>query len=426
MGSVVRRGPGTWQLFFEVPRREDAPHERRRRSVLFRGAERAARKELARLELEAEAGRLVAGRLTCGALFDRYLKEHVALHKAPKTLRTYRYALAGTATSPAWVGGLRDVPVARLERGARHHLTALQARLRDEGRAPATVDVTFGALKAAFKWGADVGLVGRSPAAGFAVAAFTGELREERPSFTPGQARAYLEALPGSPWGLHLACLLLTNLRVSELRGLRWQDVDLERGRYQVVRQRYRIDGVEVLRNATKTPTSRRDGALPGRLVALLTDHKEALRRARMRAPVGAWRDPDGARGEGLALPCPTSGDGRPFSEHRLRWAHYVLLREAGLPRLHLHDLRHSWVTLSLAAGTPLHDVSRLAGHSSVAFTHRVYGHLLDDAAGRAAENLWALLKPPADARGERMAYEMAYRGRRRAPLPDRGGALWG
>ena len=296
--------------------------------------------------------------------------------------------------SRASASELRDLPVVRLERGARHHLTALRARLVDEGRAPATVALTLKAIKAALSWGASVGLVGRSPAAGVSVAT---EPPEERPSFTPGQARAYLEAVATSPWRLHLTFLLLTNLRVSELRGLRWQDVDLERGRYQVVRQRYNLDGVEVLRTRTKTGSGRRDGALPGPLVALLAEHKEALRRARMRAPVGAWKDPDAAEGEGLALPCPISGDGRPFSDGRLRWVHYRLLQEAGFPRLRLHDLRHTWVTLSLEAGTPMHDVSKLAGHSSVAFTHRVYGHLLDDAAGRAAERLWALLTPPSD-----------------------------
>ena len=170
MGSVVRRGPGTWQLFFEVPRREDAPHERRRRSVLFRGTERAARKELARLELEAEAGRLVAGRLTCGALFDRYLKEHVALHQVPQD----------AAHLPLRPG--RDGDLARVGRraarpaggppgaGARHHLTALRARLRDEGRAPATVGLDLRAIKAASTGGPPWAWWGAPPPPAFSVA----------------------------------------------------------------------------------------------------------------------------------------------------------------------------------------------------------------------------------------------------------------
>jgi integrase len=52
--------------------------------------------------------------------------------------------------------------------------------------------------------------------------------------------------------------------------------------------------------------------------------------------------------------------------------------RRAGLGHWHLHELRHSGASLMLAQGTDLYVVSEVLGHSSVAITKDVYGHLVE------------------------------------------------
>src|SRR3712207_7174856 len=52
------------------------------------------------------------------------------------------------------------------------------------------------------------------------------------------------------------------------------------------------------------------------------------------------------------------------------------ICRRAGLGHWHLHELRHSGASLMLAQGTDLYVVSEVLGHSSVAITKDVYGHL--------------------------------------------------
>ena len=65
------------------------------------------------------------------------------------------------------------------------------------------------------------------------------------------------------------------------------------------------------------------------------------------------------------------------------------LVASAGLPRLTLHGLRHSWATLALEAGVPLRVASEVLGHASTTITADTYSHVtaatMDDATDRVA-----------------------------------------
>ena len=64
------------------------------------------------------------------------------------------------------------------------------------------------------------------------------------------------------------------------------------------------------------------------------------------------------------------------------------LCERAGLGHWHPHELRHSGASLMLAQGTPLHVVSEVLGHASIAVTKDVYGHLLEGDKRAAAESM--------------------------------------
>jgi len=71
------------------------------------------------------------------------------------------------------------------------------------------------------------------------------------------------------------------------------------------------------------------------------------------------------------------------FDQHRKR---------LGLPRIRLHDTRHTAASLMLASGTPVKVVSDLLGHSSPTITLSIYAHVLPGMAEEAGEKLSALV----------------------------------
>jgi integrase len=81
-------------------------------------------------------------------------------------------------------------------------------------------------------------------------------------------------------------------------------------------------------------------------------------------------------------------GIGGPLSPDRLRAGFQRVLREAGLPTIRFHDLRHTMATLMLAAGEHPKVVSERLGHASVMLTLDTYSHVLPGLQEAAAERL--------------------------------------
>ncbi len=64
------------------------------------------------------------------------------------------------------------------------------------------------------------------------------------------------------------------------------------------------------------------------------------------------------------------------------------LVTRSGLPRIRLHDLRHTSASLGLASGETLLEVSRRLGHSSIAVTADIYSEVAPEVAKASAERL--------------------------------------
>ena len=67
-------------------------------------------------------------------------------------------------------------------------------------------------------------------------------------------------------------------------------------------------------------------------------------------------------------------------------------VKNSGLPRIRLHDLRHTHATLALAAGVHPKVVSERLGHATVAFTLDVYSHAVPALQEEAAERVASLI----------------------------------
>ena len=161
-------------------------------------------------------------------------------------------------------------------------------------------------------------------------------------------------------------------MRQGELLGLRWVDVNLDAGTLRVEHSLQR--GTRTLA-APKTHRGRR-------LLQLAPFVADALREHRRRQMVGqgdAWS---------LSGHVFTTDKGTPLDTRNVTRYFQLALARAGLPHQRFHDLRHAAATVLIEQGVDLAIVSRMLGHSDLATTADVYGHLTDRMLQTAADRM--------------------------------------
>ena len=141
------------------------------------------------------------------------------------------------------------------------------------------------------------------------------------------------------------------------------------------------VDGVPRLLG-TKTSRSRRLSIGPSVVDALRRERAEQLRR---RDAATSWQDR-----WGLVF---TDPDGAPVDPMAVTKEFRRLVREADVPVIRLHDVRHAHASLLLELGVPIKVISERLGHTTIAMTMDVYGHLMPAMDEDAAQRLDAALK---------------------------------
>lgn len=193
--------------------------------------------------------------------------------------------------------------------------------------------------------------------------------------------RAFLEGVSEdrlcAAW--HLAAA--TGMRRGEVLGGRWQDLDLDIGRF-AVRQTLTTVRYRLIFGAPKTDKGRRLVALDERTVAELKRHRTAQLQERLAFGPGYYdADLIFAREDGSPVHPDLFSDS--FEKHAKR---------LGLPRIRLHDLRHTHATLALQAGVNPKVLSERLGHATVAFTLDRYAHCIPAMEEEAAERVAAVV----------------------------------
>ncbi len=203
----------------------------------------------------------------------------------------------------------------------------------------------------------------------------------EMKTWTAPQLRQFLGGMSDHSLAAAFTLAATTGMRRGEVLGVRWRDIDLAKGqlavRQTVLNVRY---GVVV--GAPKTPRSRRTLALDSRTVAVLTEHRET--QAELKRLVGErYVDQDFVF---------TRPDGSPIHPDYLSQTFERSVRRLGLPKIRLHDLRHTHATLGLAAGVPAKVMSERLGHATVSFTLDVYTHAIPSMGADAAQQVSDLI----------------------------------
>jgi integrase len=196
-------------------------------------------------------------------------------------------------------------------------------------------------------------------------------------AMTIEHAGRILSAVRGTSCEGMVTLSMFTGLRRAEACGLLWADVDMSAAVLTVRHQLQMIAGEWVLA-PPKTRASERRIPLPPQALAALEAERERQNRARERA--GAkWID------NGLVF---TWADGRPIAGRRALDRFKEALAKAGLPPMRFHDLRHAYATLLIAIENNPRVVMELMGHSTIAVTMNLYGHVAEDTARIATRRL--------------------------------------
>jgi integrase len=187
----------------------------------------------------------------------------------------------------------------------------------------------------------------------------------ERKGVTVSQIKSSGELASLSPYAEAFELVLLTGLRRGELAGLRWSNIDLERGILTVVETRNDARGGGYYFQPPKSDAGIRDIQLSTRSIELLSELKETHKIYRMANPslwpADAWV---------ICQP-----DGSLMGVQRIGVMFDKIVKRYAFPHLTLHGLRHLYATMAGEAGWDIKAVQHNMGHSTPTLTAQIYQH---------------------------------------------------
>jgi len=292
------------------------------------------------------------------------------LARRPSTVRNYRRYM-NLYILPA-LGRMRLQAILPV------HIRQLYLRMQMEGRGARTIQLVHVTLHCAFAQAVKEGLIGHNPLE----AVERPKVETKRYSiFTEEQARAFIAAAKGHPYEALFFLALTTGMRKGEILGLMWSDVDWEKSTLRVDRQLQPVSYEGGALVPTKTKSGRRHIMVGKVAIALLKEHHQ--RQEMQKAVAGnRWQE------HGMIF---TTSIGTYIDQTKVSRAFKRILREAGLPDIRFHDLRHTSISILLDNGTPVNTVQSRAGHSKASVTTDIYGHAMarsQEAAARMIEEI--------------------------------------
>lgn len=180
-----------------------------------------------------------------------------------------------------------------------------------------------------------------------------------------------INKIPGHAMALPIALGGLSGLRRGEVLGLKWIDINFEKGTMHINGQRTVADS-ETTRSGVKTASSDRTIPIPQFTLELLKVIKS--RQDELKSRLG-----DKFTDLGYVCCRMQSGYGKPFHPNYISKNFSDVLEKWSLPHIRFHDLRHSYATNLIHMRIPITTVSKLLGHESPDITLKIYAHVFNE-----------------------------------------------
>jgi integrase len=366
-GSIYKRAQGDWVASITVGYGLDG--KRRRKSYYGKTRGEVSEKLKVALRDQQQGLPIITERQTLAQFLTRWLEDAMR-----PTIRASTYATYESHVRVHLKPALGHISLQQL---TPQHIQSFLKHKMESGLSAHTTSDVYGVLRHALDQALKWGLVARN------VAALVDKPRFETPQMkylTPDQARALLQAVKGDRLEALYSVAIPLGLRRGEALGLRWEDIDLDKGLLHVRRALQRLEGKLQLVEP-KTRTSKRSINLPQITIVALRAHR--IRQVEERLQAGdKWRE------HGLVF---TTTIGTPYEPNNLKRHLARMLDIAGLPHVRIHDLRHTAASLMLAQDIPPKVISEILGHSRTSITLDTYGHLFEPARQAAADKIDAI-----------------------------------
>ena len=361
-GTVRKRKDGRWEARISVGGKQRSLYGKTRDAVTqkMRDAQRSAEQGIP----------LVDQRTRVDQFLTSWLQDSVRPSVRPSTYRSYE-AHVRVHLNPA----LGHIPLVKLQPA---HVQQLMNRQLEDGLSANTVlrirATLRRALNQAMKWGVvsrNVATLVDPPKAP----------RYEIEAVSPERAKAILEAVRGHQHEALVTTALATGMRLGELLGLHWADVDLSAAQLRVRWALQRVEGKRIL---VEPKTDRARRVIPLADVAVDSLRQQQVRQRAFKSSASEdWAE------HGLVF---TTASGGPLSGENVSRSFHRILKSAGLPRMRFHDLRHACASLLLVQGASPRVVMEILGHSGISMTMNTYSHVLPSLQRDAADSINALL----------------------------------
>lgn len=362
MGTVRKRSDGRWEARYTAP-------DGRQRSI-YAKTQKAATEALRAVLRDIDTGDwLEPSKMTMNEWFDTWLANHQS-HTTGRTVETYTAVIRKRMRPLFGDVRLADLTIV--------HVRRMVTQMRNDGRSPSTIRHALAILHAALKSAVEDKLIRDNPADDVKPP------RAVKHQFTiidRDQFQAFAKAAQTTSCPDALMFMLMTGVRVGEMRGLRWSDVDLEAGTVQISRQ---LHAPSIAGREFRPP---KDGEarqlhVAAEVVELLKRHRKDQAADRLRAGAD-WKENEITADLIFRKP-----DGDSLSNLNVNYAVEKIRDALGLSALRPHDLRHSYAVAALRSGVDVKTVQHNLGHKHASITLDVYAAYTDDAGKVGAQRL--------------------------------------
>ena len=378
-GTIVHRKDGRWMAAMTIGR--DPNTGKPKRAYFYGATRKEAAEKLAKALNDVKQGTFVEpSTVTVGQWLDTWLTEYKKAQIKPSTYESYE-TLINVHIKPA----LGNVPLAKLQAPMLQNFYNEKLKLgRADGKGGLSTRVVryfHAVVREALQQAVKNGLVIRNVAD--ATSPPTIQSKKMRP-LTEDELLAFFDAAKEDRLFAGYVLAATTGLRRGELLGLCWDCVDLEHGAITVQRELLALKDGPTLEETTKSKNGKRSVTLTDDAVKELKAYRR--QQAQEKRRIGpAYRD------NGLGF---CKEDGTPLRPEEFTKRFQRHLEKAGLPKVRLHDLRHTHASLLLARGVHPKVVQERLGHSSITMTLDLYSHLTPGLQEAAAATLNGLLTP--------------------------------